>query len=688
MALLLLHPQLEHYLELVNNTGAHKEHNNSSSDSELQTATLGGDHRCNTCGVVASKPDDGGDSVPSHGSTVTGAFSASVIPPFQKDNDVLFSPRTYFAYCHVHSFLAAVAMIATIFILALYRHEGVTTTATTTNAAIQDLWNVVCIFTMLVYITDRGYRKKTNRNGVVDHKIPGYDPSPTGGSLRKEPKSCRMEISQMLGRIGAPLLDGTNTVDSNPLMTGVKETLPATSNLEKLVQLTRVHVEWIHTVDAIIRLLRQVTGIQLGLGSKSRSVMRVEQANLIRCGRKGPFEQDTTTDTRYTVSLATIRQRLYQGIQKHDQLLLSLLSKFTDVDNLLNDDLDDIVLSLTTLQAMRDDSNTLLSEILERLLTTSEHGGLLPLENRIDYICSKTSETILYFSSWLEHPMGYLSGNEHDVLPISDDLDQFITIVDEQVSHLRMALLGCRGVGGSTLTERGGDDTARNYDHRAFQIFWEEAKRIVGAMQRKIDDFNVESFVRKCQGLTRLDDGIPSLTSMDTLDDSRVGLRDVEMLIPKDSSEYTTAQDRGNGEISCHAPSDQSLMDAAPNTVLIYSGKGSMYPKASRSISTRPHHTPDRIPPSVSVGTEQQLMEELKRHLRMLPHMEEICMTAFSDLDSWREQATVVQVATSEADGEDITSETTCRVAPSAFLTELTKALSEANSDVTDIHDC
>jgi hypothetical protein len=98
-------------------------------------------------------------------------------------------------------------------------------------------------------------------------------------------QNCRLEVSRILGLVGAPALDW---MDLNSWSDMEDQCVEISSKaVMTVVNFLEAHVQFLVTVDEAYQWLRVSASLHLGLGPRSRCVDRVERASIARSLRNG-----------------------------------------------------------------------------------------------------------------------------------------------------------------------------------------------------------------------------------------------------------------------------------------------------------------------------------------------------------------------------------------------------------------
>lgn len=467
----------------------------------------------------------------------------------------------------------------------------------------------------------------------------------TAARQAAEAQVRRQRLSIMLGSIGAPLLETHD--ESSPV---------TTQQAAKLEEMMEAYVDWIQTVDEILVHLRRATGFQLGLGFQSKAILRVERATLGRVAKIGGSPR--------SMSLATVRERLFRAIQMHNHMLLSIMEQdYNDRRGELCGS--EIVLSLSTLQLTRKESVYLLSEVIDYLLLSTFSEDLI---GQVDALTRLSKECLSYFQPWL----AYGKLKDHVTSLDSNDVRKMqcgLEHLHSQVDGLRSALFACQ----ETLYR---EKTANSL---GCQASWEEAKLILGNLSK--ETVVIEQLLGFAEGSSEAEGQ----------DSSDPPVHSTRLSQLPEAGEYAA-----DGATKMELTEKKRDDLQARSRILVYAGEGSVHPKHRDATKGQPSNDPEAIVPTISVATEYQLLQELQRRLRTLPSMEEFVVTSSAcepDASDVNAKTTVIEETEPSVTELKDDSAIDTFILPSrktgtvSFLAELTKALpTEKKEDVAEEH--
>jgi hypothetical protein len=208
-----------------------------------------------------------------------------------------------------------------------------------------------------------------------------------------------------------------------------------------------------------------------------------------------------------------------------------------------------------------------------------------------------SQESCAYFHSWLEF------GQTEDCIcskpVVAHEIGKGICHMQTKLDGLYSALVGCYEVINHHSTSP--------LDQDDFQKYWDEVKTLVGSISAEVDDIDCH-WVEVAK---EDDDSGSKLPRVSSGDSAQAVSRPLEV------DEYGVDGTPNDAEI-------ESFKDnQGQNKVFVYSGNGNgCVPKRPRKEVIEPY--PRSGMPAIVVGAEQQLMQELRRHLRSLPSVEEM----------------------------------------------------------------
>ncbi|GAX23627.1 hypothetical protein FisN_12Hh200 [Fistulifera solaris] len=422
-------------------------------------------------------------------------------------------------------------------------------------------------------------------------------------------QETRNDTSRILCSIGAPPLE----VDRR-----LFRIIPSCQSLHRLTLLTCQIAEWIHTVDRLLRFLQASTSIQLGLGSSSRSVSRLELAFL----RKQSLSH---------TSLFALRTRLQEKMMEINSLLLELCEQ--DVNEIDQTS----VVTLVALKRLRQESASLVTRMLNHFFASSQIESTF---ERIESLCLVLSEANAYFSAIVDP--------EDAISPDGDD--------SQVLRHIQSMLLDVSGL--QTCLQASYETVSSGSEPRDWQLFWDETTALVEKIQIGVNTFPIDGAAIR-DGSSDLN---PSHPFNERGDSNIRNTKDQQEVFTVDGSNPSTTEREHKGDAT------------NTNKILIFSGLGDVKVKPQKPSMAPRLDADSRDDRCRYQDYENKLLAELQKHLNALPKQieENVCMESLDGFSEDGENAKpLVKVSTEK-------NETACdifakRARSRDFLAELMK---------------
>lgn len=263
---------------------------------------------------------------------------------------------------------------------------------------------------------------------------------------------CRMELSKLLGLVGAPPLQGS----SSPL-----ENANITIHYQLILDFGMAHVSFLRQVDYSLDTLRTAVGMHLR--TTLFSVDRVELAGstLNQCCRHYPDKNVLLPTARRMLFRIILDQ--YKSLRDCCSSLSTLFDENNDIDNNNNGNNDDSifqvpeVMTLTSLTSMRHELADLLSFQLSQLMSCQEmlhHLSCLESVLRRQFCASMNQAMEL-----TEYLSCLFSLSPPAIIPesSSDMLQGDLHTLRRQFNNVSVALWACQNLCDSRSSDGGGD---------------------------------------------------------------------------------------------------------------------------------------------------------------------------------------------------------------------------------------
>jgi hypothetical protein len=419
-------------------------------------------------------------------------------------------------------------------------------------------------------------------------------------------QEARKDMSRRLCSIGAP-----------PLELGTARIIPSSQHLHRLNYLTRQFAEWMHTVDHVLNFLQASTSIQLGLGSSSRSVSRMELAFL----RKQSVSYS---------SLFALRTRLQETMMRINSLLLEICEQEVPEND------ETSVVTLVALKRLRRESASLVTRMLNHCFTSSQSESTL---ERIHSLRSVVSEANAYFSAIVD-PTVSLNGDDSEIM-------RHIHFMLSDVQGLQTCLRACY------------ETISSGSDACDWQVFWNEATAFLEKIQIGFQTLSIPSAAVR-DDASELNSAHP----MNEKVDSNIhNTNNQQEVFTVDESNHPVTVREHNGD------------ETKTNKVMIFSGRGDVKLKTKPGTPSRVDA--DRRDDRCRYHDyELKLLAELQKHLNALPKQieENVCKEIVNEFAEDGEGANPLVKVPTETDeaNDDIFSR---RARNWNFLTELANNL-------------
>ena len=250
------------------------------------------------------------------------------------------------------------------------------------------------------------WERNNSKNRMAEAQIMLPDDYESNDSIETDPLHvCRLELSRLLGSIGAPFLSedhssaqGQLNVEqtqlNTPILTAIekmKDTIASpndrTLSPSLLIKVAHINVQLIQTYDDAMETMKM--GTALHLGATTRTAERVERALFGRRAReqqkKGtlPQTEESSCTDNYPVSFGSLRSLVSRAMIAQADALHSILAVLNDSCRNKHDNEDEpvfasynplagglpSVVSLTWLRSSRQQLSEFLSHVLEELAT-------------------------------------------------------------------------------------------------------------------------------------------------------------------------------------------------------------------------------------------------------------------------------------------------------------------------------
>lgn len=353
-----------------------------------------------------------------------------------------------------------------------------------------------------------------------------------------------------------------------PLLTVHQEEVPSSlKGMATVEALLLEQVELIQTADQIMTVLRQTTSVQLGLGRGNTGGVAV---NLSRVERSY-VGKALRSKRPISLSLNIVRKRLFQGLR----LQIKTLYEALDLEYSFNESSSDVPITLSLLQSLRQELLELLAEVA---FSSRAHELFAHSATR----AARESRVVL---------QDCLVG-----LPKVGDDCATLSPLSVQVDGLASLMIACCNINGPLVASS------------EFITYWEEVKRTCNG---------INTHVQQADNILFPPDEPPQKEEVEQAISPSERTSSIPFL-----QEYSTDD---SSTVESNTGVTPTLQKQS-KSVLVYSGHGNaqLNRKRKQVRSVKGNSISSSTCPMTDPATEQQLMEELRKHLQAMPVEEEI----------------------------------------------------------------